>query len=171
MLVFASFTMRKNVLAVDLVIEHIEAVVRLCLRFQIQLSLQHPDLTWCLQAHRQSPHLCSFQSTPAVRALPFTGITRLPRSYDPFRLPLLAATLTVASELRAPPATDLPQLPRPPSRHAVLTTPVDRNRCLSASSLPARPSPNLSGVGIHNFTFEACSSFTRVTACLVAHQP
>ena len=59
-----------------------------CLRFQIQLSLQHPDLTWCFQADRQSPHLCSFQSTPEVRALSSTGITRLPRSYDPFRLPL-----------------------------------------------------------------------------------
>jgi hypothetical protein len=26
-------------------------------------------------------------------------------------------------------------------------------------------------VGIHTFTFEACSSFTRVTACQVAHPP
>src|SRR5207248_8750440 len=30
------------------------------------------------------------------------------------------------SEVRPPPAPDLPQLPRPPSLHAVLTTPVDR---------------------------------------------
>src|SRR2546422_11358780 len=29
-------------------------------------------------------------------------------------------------EVRPPPAPDLPQLPRPPSLHAVLTTPVDR---------------------------------------------
>jgi hypothetical protein len=42
---------------------------------------------------------------------------------------------------------------------------------LSISSLAARPSPNLSGVGIHNFTFEACSGFTHVTACRVARQP
>ena len=26
-------------------------------------------------------------------------------------------------------------------------------------------------VGIHNFTFEACSSFTRVTACRIARPP
>src|SRR5947209_5197002 len=77
----------------------------------------------------------------------------------------------MALELRSPPQADLPPLPRPPSEHAVLTTPADRNRCLSVSSLPARPSPHLSGVGIHNFTFEACSSFTRVTACPVAHRP
>jgi hypothetical protein len=42
---------------------------------------------------------------------------------------------------------------------------------LSVSSLPARPSPNLSGVGIRDFTFEACSSFTRVAACQIAHRP
>jgi hypothetical protein len=35
----------------------------------------------------------------------------------------------------------------------------------------ARPSPNNGRVGIHNFTFEACSSFTRVTACKVAARP
>jgi len=34
-----------------------------------------------------------------------------------------------------------------------------------------RPSPVNRRVGIHNFTFEACSSFTRVTACKVACPP
>jgi hypothetical protein len=45
------------------------------------------------------------------------------------------------------------------------------NRCLSVSSLSARPSPVNGRVGIHDFTFEACSSFTRVTACRVACPP
>jgi len=45
------------------------------------------------------------------------------------------------------------------------------DRCMSVSSLPARPSPNNRRVGIHNFTFEACSSFTRVTACKDAARP
>lgn len=31
--------------------------------------------------------------------------------------------------------------------------------------------PFLRGVGIHDFTFQACSSFTRVTACRVARPP
>ena len=66
------------------------------------------------------------------------------------------------------------------SLHAVLTTPVDRFRCplvaewrtpAPGSSLSVRPSPFLRRVGIHIFTFEACSSFTRVTACKVAHPP
>src|SRR5882724_8693175 len=40
-----------------------------------------------------------------------------------------------------------------------------------ASSLSVQPSPFLRRVGVHIFTFEACSSFTRVTACKVAHPP
>ena len=44
-------------------------------------------------------------------------------------------------------------------------------RCLSVSSLSARPSPVNRRVGIHNFTFGACSSFTRVTACRIACPP
>ena len=45
------------------------------------------------------------------------------------------------------------------------------NRCVSVSSLSARPSPVNRRVGIHDFTFEACSSFTRVTACKIARPP
>ena len=69
---------------------------------------------------------------------------------------------------------------RSPSPHAVLITPVDRCRCslvvqlrdpARVSSLPVLPSPFLRRVGVHIFTFEACSSFTRVTACKVAHPP
>jgi hypothetical protein len=42
---------------------------------------------------------------------------------------------------------------------------------VSVSSLSARPSPVNRRVGIHNFTFGACSSFTRVTACKIARPP
>src|SRR3974390_2535576 len=64
--------------------------------------------------------------------------------------------------------------------HAVLNTPVDRIRCslvgelrvpARVSSLSVLPSPFSGRVGIHITTFEACSSFTRVTACIVAHPP
>jgi len=34
--------------------------------------------------------------------------------------------------------------------------------------IPLQPSPNIGRVGIHDCTFEACSRFTRVTACQVA---
>jgi hypothetical protein len=42
---------------------------------------------------------------------------------------------------------------------------------LSISSPSARPSPNRGRVGIRNFTFEACSGFTHVTARRIARPP
>ena len=62
----------------------------------------------------------------------------------------------------------------------MLNTPVDRIRCslvgelrvpARVSSLSVLPSPLPWRVGVHITTFEACSSFTRVTACTVAHLP
>src|SRR5262245_7672216 len=62
----------------------------------------------------------------------------------------------------------------------MLNTPVDRIRCslvgelrvpARVSSLSVLPSPLSWRVGAHITTFEACSSFTRVTACRVAHPP
>ena len=66
----------------------LEADVRLCLRLEIQLPLEPPDIIWCLQAHHQSPTLVSVRSTPEVRALSSASVTRPQRSYDPVRLPL-----------------------------------------------------------------------------------
>ena len=87
-------------------------------------------LTRCCQIHRQSPLLPSFTSPPEVRALSSAGVTRPHRSYSPLRLPdwppPCPTTFGAAtpSQSRAS-LTDL----RSPSPHAVLTTPVDRNRC------------------------------------------
>ncbi len=41
----------------------------------------------------------------------------------------------------------------------------------SVASRSMLPSPMSSRVGVHVFTFEACSGFTRVTACWVAQPP
>src|SRR5215471_1927872 len=173
--------MGQNVLTIDLVVEHVEAVSRLVLRLAIQLDLKFPDLTRCCQTHRQSPLLASFTSTPEVRALSSAGITRPHRSSSPLRLPdwpppfLATFGAATPSQSRAS-LTDL----RSPSLHAVLNTPVDRIRCLlvgelrvpaRVSSLSVQPSPLAGRVGVHIVTFEACSSFTRVTACRVAHPP
>src|SRR5580692_4324784 len=74
-------------------------------------------------------------------------------------------------EARTSTSTGLP----PITQIAFLTCraqyPGGPNRCVSVSSLSARPSPVNWRVGIHDFTFEACSSFTRVTACRVAARP
>jgi len=124
------------------------------------------------------PYLCDFfpHCSPPVYpdAIPL-------RSYSPLRLPdwpppfLTTFGAATPNQSRA----SLPDL-RSPSRHAVLTTPVDRIRCSLAgewrvpapgSSLSVLPSPFSGRVGFHSITFEACSSFPRVTACRVAHLP
>src|SRR5438067_12174902 len=60
-------------------------------------------------------------------------------------------------KVRPSPDPDLPQLPRSPFLHAVLTTPVDRTGACRFLSLPARPSPVNWRVGVHFHTSEACS--------------
>src|ERR1700686_2960830 len=173
--------MGQNVLAIDLVVEHVEAVSRLVLRLAIQLDLKFPYLTRCCQTHRQSPLLPSFTSTPEVRALSSAGITRPHRSYGPLRLPdwpppfLTTFGGATLRQSRASP-TDPDRLPGMPcslprwigSGARWLSSGALPRR---ASSLSVRPSPFLRRVGIHDFTFEACSSFTRVTACQVAPPP
>src|SRR6202161_4275318 len=68
--------MVQNVFPVDLFVEQVETVVRLLLRFLVQLPLKHPDLNRCLKAHRQSPVLSFFKSTSEARVLPSASITR-----------------------------------------------------------------------------------------------
>src|SRR6266852_9688068 len=66
-------------------------------------------------------------------------------------------------EVRPPPVTDLPPITQTTFLTCRAQYPGGPNRCVSVSSRSARPSPFNGRVGIHNFTFEACSSFTRVT--------
>src|ERR1017187_8041101 len=118
--------MVQNVFPVHLVVEQVETVVRLFLRFLVQLPLKHPDLNRCLQAHRQSPVLSDLKSTSEVRVLPSAGITRHPRYRDPLRLP--SDRYPDGQRLKPQPSSvpDLPQLLRSLSLHAVPSTPVDR---------------------------------------------
>ena len=86
--------------------------------------------------------------------------------------PVRPAVLTTTLEARPPTVTGLPRLPGSPFQRAVPITPVDRNGC-RCRLLPhsTRPSPTDRRVGIHDFTFEACSDFTRVTARWIAQPP
>src|SRR5687767_11187537 len=79
--------MGQDVLPADFVVQDIEAVVWLLLRFRIELPLKLPDSNWCFQTHRQSPVLRLFGCMSEVRVLGSAGITRFHRYYDPLRGP------------------------------------------------------------------------------------
>ena len=107
---------------------------------------------------------------PEVRALPSPGVTRLQRYYDPVRLPPGPPPET-ASKLRTPTERVSPDYPHCPSNVPCLIPRWTERVLASISSPSARPSPNLRRVGVHDFTFEACSGFTRVTARWIAQPP
>ena len=113
---------------------------------------------------------CFFTSTPEVRVLPppalpgFFG-TSDPLRFPPRSLPFSSVGIVISNGGGPPPITQTTFLT---CRAHYLG---GSNRCLSVS-FPARAAfPNLSGAGIRDFTFEACSSFTRVAACQIAHRP
>ena len=117
------------------------------------------------------------------RPLPSTGVTRRPRYYEPLRHPRRPGRSLAGVRLRVtrPHHLGFPVL-RGISlyRHAVVITPVARwVGSLVKRHIPAiciarqrlRPSPSFCRVGVHIGHFEACSTFTRVTACLLAASP
>jgi hypothetical protein len=162
--------MLQDIFAVDLVVEQIEAEVRLLLRLSIQLSLKRPD-------RNLFPG-----SSPITRPL---LLQKLVQSKDPSlhrRYPASLAHLTLSDsqtgrrlfyDVGGATSTHpgLPQLPRSPSLHAVLNTPVDWIRC-TCWSLPCPFGlPRLIGGSASTTKLSTCSSFTRVTACRAARPP
>jgi hypothetical protein len=120
------------------------------------------------------PTLDHFQDAPEVRPLPSTGITRLPRYYEPVRRPrrpgLSLAGVRLGSA--SPPsrvsrvASDLPvQACRRHYPGGTMDPDVARARAWSmTAAFPA----TMPGRLPQQDTFEACSAFTHVTACLFA---
>jgi hypothetical protein len=115
--------------------------------------------------------LQSLHAHPEVRALPSTGVTRLRRYYGPLRVPAKPPSLPRAWEFTSA-RTGVPPL-------AQTTFPTCRAHYpggpkpvhVSVTSRSVRPSPFFGRVGVHDYTFEACSDFTRVTACGIARPP
>src|SRR6266496_579271 len=150
------------------------------LRLAIQLDRKGPDPT-VFAGLRQSPHLPSFTNTPEARALSSAGVTRPHRSYGPLRLPDWPPPFLTTLEARPSTSPEPPPLAADRLPHMPCSLPRwigSGARWLTSLRVPARvsslsvqPSPFLRRAGIHNFTFEACSSFNRVTACKVAHPP
>ena len=164
--------MAQDVLAADLVVEQVEAESRLRLRLEIELPLKSPDLSGVCRL------IANHRSSPSSKAHQKSG------SFPPPALPGLSGTMTLSDSRpgrrlcndveAATPAPDagLPRLPESPSQRAVPITPADRNGCTCRLlPHPARPSPLFRRVGVHDFTFEACSGFTRVTARRIAQPP
>src|SRR5438094_4234909 len=109
-----------------------------------------------------------------LRSLPSTGVTRLPRYYEPFRHPRAPSlSLTGVRLVIADHALGLPVL-----RALSLCTccrhypGAAAGRTLRSAS-PSRISLPRKGrrVGLRIVLFEACSAFTRVTACTLALSP
>ncbi len=108
---------------------------------------------------------------PEVRTLPSTGITRFRRYCDPLRRPDRTAGLSAGVWSCLPPFRASPNYP---DRLACMPFPLPRRTepvRVSVASRPVLPSPLFRRVGVHDFTFEACSGFTRVTACTLAPSP
>src|SRR4030088_3507722 len=126
---------------------------------------------WTFIGVARFPNLRSFTTYCVcleLRSLPSTGVTRLPRYYEPLRhsrapdLSLTGFQLVIADHALGLPVfrtlslcTCCRQYPGAAAeRIALLTSP-------SRISLPR----NGSRVGLRIVLFEACSAFTRVTAC------
>jgi hypothetical protein len=163
--------MAQDVRAVDLVVEQVEPEVWLRLRRDIELPLKRPDLIGCCQAHHQSPILGSFESLPEVRVLPSAGVTQPRQYYDPVQRPQGPSSRRCRRrDLR--PERASPNYPAHPSD---MPCPLPRSTGTSASvgcfPAPREHSPLFRRVGVHDFTFEACSGFTHVTANRIAQPP
>src|SRR5438128_4883154 len=111
---------------------------------------------------------------PELRPLPSTGITRLQRYYEPLRHPRAPGlSLTGFQLVIADHALGLPVL-----RALSLCTCCRRYPGAAAERIALLTSPsrislprNGSRVGLRIVLFEACSAFTRVTACTLALSP
>ena len=66
-------------------------------------------------------------------------------------------------------------LPRCPENLSHVLSPIPRwtttGACVGVFPVIQRPAPIFGRVGVHNFTFEVCSGFTRVTARAIANLP
>ena len=109
-----------------------------------------------------------------LRPLPSTGVTRLRRYYEPLRHPSRPGPSLTSCQLIvcAITAGTSRVVDGPLCLHAVANTPAGlMETCSLVRSHQLRPSPKPGRVGSCITRFEACSAFTRVTACMLAWSP
>src|ERR1700716_2170123 len=160
----------QDVLAVNLVVEQVEAEGRLRLRLTVQLSLKGPDRCRCCQAHRQSP------SPRHLRKRTRSQGPLLRQHYPASTLLRPCPTPAMAVACRDVEAATLARRVSPDYPNHLSNVPCPLPRRIervpvSIASPLARPSPNGRRVGIRIVTFEACSGFTHVTARRIAQPP
>ena len=130
-----------------------------------------PDVYRSYQGCPIPPRPCRFPRRLEPGPLSSTSVTRLHRYYEPLRHPA-EPSLTLTG-LRLTPCrhpTGLPVLLLSSSCvHAVVTTPAQSTGA-SFARIPHgwQPSPHKGRVGLRIALFEACSTFTRITACTIA---
>src|SRR5213593_2074209 len=159
--------------------------------FQLSYRTPHPALGQDVTLSRATPsaaseHLSELIGFPIsmsfttycvcleLRSLPSTGVTRLPRYYEPLRHPRAPGlSLTGFRLILADHAMGLPVL-----RTLSLCTccrhyPGAASGRTASLTSPSRISLPRKGrrVGLRIVLFEACSAFTRVTACTLALSP
>ncbi len=129
------------------------------------------------------PHEVLDRLAPSHRPSPSSKAHQKSGPFPPPELPGLSGTTTLSdTHPRNRPTTAMRPLPSreggaPPITQITLPTcrahyPGGSKQVhVSVASLSARPSPLFGRVGIHTFTFEACSGFTRVTARWIAQPP
>ena len=139
------------------------------LRLKVKLFLKSPNLFRWYQAKATHPGLIFFKERSRSKG-PFLH-QHYPASQVlcPSPTPAQASTYSTVTGRYPAPGTGLPRYPSClPDMLSSLPRWIRVGACDGFFPTSLRPSPNLGRVGIHDFTFEACSRFTRVTACQVA---
>src|SRR5580692_2772034 len=109
-----------------------------------------------------------------LKPLPSIGVTRLLRYYEPLRHPTRPGlSLTSCQLIRTAITAGTSRVASDPlCLHAVANSPAGpMETCSLVPSHRLRPSPNRRRVGPCITLFEACSTFTHVTACMPAESP
>ena len=114
---------------------------------------------------------CRFAPCCTVRVLPSAGITQPRQYHDPVRRPWGPSSRRCRRRDLRPTRTSPDYSARLSNMPCPLPRWTETGASVGCFPVPLGPSPNLRRVGVHDFTFEACSGFTRVTACWIAQPP
>ena len=162
----------KHVVTIHFVVEQVETVGRLCLRLDVERPLKSPNAVGSLQAHAN------------LLVLDFLRRTQKRGSFPPPALAGFSGTMSLsdthtgcdpAGRIERRNRSSVVGFPRCPENLSHVLFPIPRwtttSAYVGAFPVARRPSPIFGRVGVHDFTFEACSGFTRVTARAIADLP